>query len=89
MHNAYERTVTSTYNLATWFLFATHHRMMIIFANLFFKIQPRMTQLLTGQETGFIVAYAQSSRSDCDLDLKPCDEVLHCDALSYHDNYLC
>ena len=37
MHNAKERTVTSTYNLATWILFVTYHLiMMIICANLFF-----------------------------------------------------
>ena len=51
MHNAKERTVISTYNLEAWFLFGTHHIiMMIICANLFFKIPLRMTKLLTGHE---------------------------------------
>ena len=51
MHKVKERTVTLTYNLATWFLFATHHLiMMIICVNLFFKIPPRMTKLLAGHE---------------------------------------
>ena len=51
MLNAYERTGTLTYNLATWFLFATHHLiMMIICANLLFKTPPRMTKLLAGHK---------------------------------------
>ena len=51
MHNAKEWTVTSTYNLATWFLFATHQLIMrIICAYLFFKIPPHMTKLLARHE---------------------------------------
>ena len=30
MHNAEERTVTLTFNLAAWFLFATHRLIMIL-----------------------------------------------------------
>ena len=38
-------------NLATWFLFVKDHPiMMIINANLFFKIPPRMTKLLAGHD---------------------------------------
>ena len=35
--------------------------------------------------TGFIEAYAQSLKADCDLD----HMVLICDTSSYHDNHLC
>ena len=42
--------MTLTYNIETWFLFATDHPiMMCICANLFFKIPARMTTLLAGQ----------------------------------------
>ena len=50
MHNAKERIVASTYNLATWVLFATHHLIMIICANLFFKIPLHLTKLLAGHK---------------------------------------
>ena len=40
-------------------------------------------------ETGFIEAYAQSLRVDCDLDLPYSDMILVCDTSSYHDNHLC
>ena len=51
MHNAKERTVTSTYNPAIWFLFAKHHLIMvIIYAYLFFKIPQHITKLLARNE---------------------------------------
>ena len=81
-------TLTVTYNLETWFLFATHHLiMMIICANLFFEIPAHMT-VIGRTQTGFIEAYAQSLIADCDLDLRPSDIVFVHDTSSCHDNYL-
>ena len=55
------QTVTLTFDLAIWFLFATRHLVMMLVrdklschdnycANLFFKIPLHMTKLLAGHE---------------------------------------
>ena len=56
-------------DLATWFLFATHHLvMMIICAKLF--LNPTMHYKVMGRtRTGSTEVYAQSLSADCDLDL--------------------
>ena len=38
---------------------------------------------------GFIEAYAQSLRADCDLHPEPSDMVLVCDTSSYNDEHFC
>ena len=62
-------TVTLTFDLVTWFLFATHSLfMMIICAKLFSN--PTLHNKLIGRTwTGFTKVYAQSLSADCDLDL--------------------
>ena len=52
-HNVQERSVTLTFNLATWFLFATHCLIRIIIcAKLlnYFQIPLCITKLLVGHE---------------------------------------
>ena len=63
------RTVTLTFDLATWFLFVTHRLViMIICAKLF--LNPTMHNEVMGRtQTGFTDVYAQSFSADCDLDL--------------------
>ena len=62
-------TVTLTFGLAIWFLFATHFLIMIIiYAKLF--LNPIMHNKVMGQtRTGFTEVYAQSLSADCVLDL--------------------
>ena len=81
--------MTLTFNLATWFLFATHRLiMMIICAKLFSN--PTMHNKVMGRtRTGFTEVYAQSLSVDCVLDLCPSDMVLVRDILSCHDDHLC
>ena len=81
--------VTLTFNLATWFLFVTHHLViMITCAKLF--LNPTMHNKVMGRtRIGFTEVYAQSIIADCDLDLKSSDMVLVRDTLSCHDDHLC
>ena len=69
MHKVKVRTVTLTFDLAAWFLFATHHLvMMIICAKLF--LNPTTHNKIMGRtRIGFTEVYAQSLSADCDLDL--------------------
>ena len=69
MHKVYEQTVTLTFNLMIWFLFATHcPAMMIICAKLFSN--PTMHNKIMGRKrTSLTEVYAQSLSADCDLDL--------------------
>ena len=69
MHKVRVLTVTLTFDLATWFLLATHRLvMMIICAKLFSN--PTMHNTVMGQtQTGFTEVYAQSLSADSDLDL--------------------
>ena len=69
MHKVKVRTVTLTFDLATWLMFATHSLvMMVICATLF--LNPTMHDKVMGRtRTGFTELYAQSLSADCDLDL--------------------
>ena len=69
MHKVNVQTVTLTFDLAIWFLFATHCLvMMIICAQLF--LNPTMhKKVLDRTRTGFTEVYAQSLSADCELDL--------------------
>ena len=80
--------MTLTFNLATWFLFATYCLIMIIICAIFFSIPPCITKLWVGHEQVSLV-FAQSLSADFDLELLPSDMVLVRDTLSCHDNYLC
>ena len=56
-------------NLATWFLFATHYLVMIIFCSKLY-LNPTMHNKVMGRtRTGFTEVYAQSLSANCDLDL--------------------
>ena len=60
--------MTLTYDPATWFLFATYHLIMMIICVTFFKNPTTHDKVIGRTRTGFTEAYAQSLRSDCDLD---------------------
>ena len=81
MHKVSVRTVNLAFNLATWFLFATHCLViMIICAKLF--LNPTMHNKVIGRsQTGTTEIYAQSLSVDRDLDLRPSDMVLVCDMM--------
>ena len=83
------RTVTLTFEPATWFLFATPPLvMMIICAKLF--LNPSMHNKVMGRkQADFTDVYAQSLSADSDLDLRPSDMDLVCDISSCHDDHLC
>ena len=69
MHKVKVRIVTLTFDLATWFLFATSHFVIMIICAIFFP-NPKMQDKVIGWiQTGFTVAYAQSLSADCDLNL--------------------
>ena len=80
MHKVLLPTVTLTFYLVTWLLFATHCLvMMIICAKLFSN--PIMHNTLMGRtRTGFT---GLCTKFKCDLDLWPGDK------LSCHNDYLC
>ena len=88
MHKVEVQTVTLTFHLAAWFLFATHRLvMMIICSNLFSN--PAMHNKVMGRtRTGFTEVYVQSLSADWNFDLKPSDMVLVRDTSSFH-NHLC
>ena len=81
--------MTLTFDLAIWFLFATHcFVMMIICAKLF--LNPTMHNKVMGRtRTGFTEVYAQSLCVDCDLGPRLSDMILVGDMSSCHDNHLC
>ena len=69
MHKVKVRTVTLTFDLAIWFLFTTHHLViMIICAKLFLNLTMH-NEVMGRTQTGFTEVYAQSFSADCDLDL--------------------
>ena len=81
--------LTLTFDITTWFLFATHRLVMIIICTKLFT-DPTMNDNVTGPtRTGFTKAFSQSLRASCDLDLWCNDVVVVCDKLSCHDDYLC
>ena len=68
MHKVKERTVTLTFNLATWFLFATFCLIIIsICAKNIFK-STMHNKVMGRTQTGFTEVSAQSLSTDCDLD---------------------
>ena len=69
MHKVEVRTVTLTFNLATWFLFPTHSLVMIIICAKLF-LNPIMHNKVMGRtRTGFTEVYAQSLSANYDLNL--------------------
>ena len=69
MHKVRVQTVTMTFKLAIWFLFATHCLvMMIICAKSFLNLTMHY-KVMGRTRTGFTEVYAQSLSADCDLDL--------------------
>ena len=69
MYKVKVRTVTLTFDIVTWFLFATYgHVMMSICAKLFSNHIKR-NKIMGWARTGFTEVYAQSLNADCDLDL--------------------
>ena len=81
--------MTLTFNLATWFLFATHYIVMkSIFAKLFSN--PFMhDKVIDRTRTCFTEAYAQNLSANCDLGLWPSDMLFfYRDTLSRHGGHL-
>ena len=61
--------MTLTFDLVTWFLFATYRLVKMIICAILFS-NPTMHNKVMGQtQTGFTEVYAQSLSVDCDLDL--------------------
>ena len=79
------QTVTLTFDLATWFLFATNCLAMItICAKLF--LNPTMHNKVMGRtQTGFTEVYAQSLSVDCGPAF---DMALVRDVLSWMDGWM-
>ena len=61
--------MTLPFNLATWFLFATHGLIMIIICAKLFSNPTVHNKVIGGTQTGFTEVYAKSLSADCDLDL--------------------
>ena len=76
-----------TFNLATWFLIATHRLIMIIICAKLFSNPTMHNKVMGRKRTGFTEVYAQSLNADCDLDLSPSDMVLFHDILSCYDDH--
>ena len=61
--------MTLTFNLAMWFLFATHRFVMIIICAKLFSNPTMHNKAMGPTGTGFTEVYVQSLSADCDLDL--------------------
>ena len=62
-------TLTLTFDLAPWFLFATHRLAMMIMCTKLFS-NPTIHNKFMGRTcTGFTEIYAQSLSADCDLNI--------------------
>ena len=81
--------MTLTFNLAIWFLFATHGLIMIIICAKLFSNPTMHNKVMGRTPTSFTEVYAQNLSVDCDLDLWPNDMVLVRDTSSCHDDHLC
>ena len=69
MHKVSVRTVTLTFDLAIWFLFVTHHLVMMIICSNLFSNPTMHNKVMDRTETGVIEVYAQGLSADCNLDL--------------------
>ena len=82
-------TLTLTFDLAIWYLFATYCHVMMIICAILFSNLTMQNKVMGRTRTGTAEVYAQSLSVDCDFDLLPSDMVLVRDTLSCHDDYLC
>ena len=78
-----------TFDLVTWFLFATPCLVMIITCAKLFSNPMMHDKVMNRTGTSFFEAYAQSLSANCDLDLRPSDMFFVRDTPSSHDNHLC
>ena len=60
--------MTLTYELATWFLFAKHHLVIMIICAKLFSNSTKHDKVMGWTQIGVTEAYAQSLSADCDLD---------------------
>ena len=58
-----------TFDLATWFLIATHRLVMMIICATLFSNSTMHNKVMGRTRTGFTEVYAQSLNADFDLDL--------------------
>ena len=65
----YAQSLSVDFDLATWFLFATHRLVMIIVCAKFFPNPTLHNKVMGWTRKGFTEVYAQSLSVDCDLDL--------------------
>ena len=63
------RSVTLTFDLATWFLFKTHRLVTIIICAKLFSKTTMHNKVMGRTRTGFTEVYGQSLSADCNLDL--------------------
>ena len=66
------QTVTLTFDLAIWFLFMTHHLVMMIICAKLFSEPTMHNKVMSQTRAGSTEVYAQSLSVDCDLDLCSC-----------------
>ena len=69
MHKVQVRTVTLTFDKATWFLFVTHCLVMMIICAKLFSNPTMHNKVMGWTRAGFTEVYPQSLSADCDLDL--------------------
>ena len=69
-------TVTLTFDLAIWLLFATHRLVIMIISAKLFSNPTMHNKVMGWTRTGFTEVYAQSFSADCDLDLCSSDMTL-------------
>ena len=69
MNKVKERTVALTFDLATWFLFATYCLGMIIICAKLVSNPIMQNKVMGWTRTGFTKVYAHSLRADCNLDV--------------------
>ena len=62
-------SVTLTFDLVKWFLFATHRLVMVIIRVILFLNPIKYNKEMGRTRTGYTEVYAQSLSVDCDLDL--------------------
>ena len=67
--------MTLTFDLATWFLFATHHFFIMIISANYFEIPP-CTDKVFPDTNRFHGSLCKTLSANCDLDLRPSDIFL-------------
>ena len=81
--------MTLTFNLVTWFFFATNPLIMIIISAKLFSNPIKHNKVMGRTRAGLTEVHAHCLSADCDLGLCPSNMVLVPATLSCHDDHLC